>query len=115
VEALAGVAAQRHVVVAGEMLELGPDAEQLHRESGERVAQRGIDLLIGVRGHARAMVEAAQASGIRAEFAETPEEAAELLARELKSGDAVLFKASRGVRLERALEALQGKLAKVTS
>ena len=115
VDALAGVAAQRHVVVAGEMLELGPDAEQLHRESGERMAQRGIDLLIGVSGHAKAMVEAAQASGIRAEFAETPEEAAELLARELKSGDAVLFKASRGVRLERALEPLQGKFAKVTS
>jgi len=114
VDALLGVAAKRHVVIAGEMLELGSEAEQLHRESGERMAQRGVDLLIGVRGQARAMVEAAQASRLRAEFVETPEEAAELLARELKSGDAVLFKASRGVKLERALEALQGKLAKAT-
>jgi len=114
VDALAGVAAKRRVVVAGEMLELGSTAEQLHRECGERMAQRGIDLLIGVRGQAQAMVEAAQAGGIRAKFAETPEEAAELLASELKSGDAVLFKASRGVKLERALEALQGKLAKAT-
>jgi UDP-N-acetylmuramoyl-tripeptide--D-alanyl-D-alanine ligase len=114
VDALAGVAAKRRVVVAGEMLELGSTADQLHRECGERIAQSGVDLLIGVRGHARTMVEAARAAGIRAEFAETPEEAAELLARELKSGDAVLFKASRGVRLERALEALQGKLAKAT-
>jgi len=114
VDALMGVAARRHVVVAGEMLELGPDAEQIHREFGERMAQRGVDLLIGVRGNARAMVEAAQEHGMRAEFVETPEEAAELLAKELKSGDAVLFKASRGVRLERALEALQGKLAKAT-
>jgi UDP-N-acetylmuramoyl-tripeptide--D-alanyl-D-alanine ligase len=114
VDALMGVAAKRHVVVAGEMLELGSAAEQLHRESGERIAQRGVDLLVGVRGQARAMVESAQAGGVKAEFAETPEEAAELLARELKSGDAVLFKASRGVRLERALAALQGKLAKAT-
>jgi UDP-N-acetylmuramoyl-tripeptide--D-alanyl-D-alanine ligase len=114
VDALAGVAAKRRVVVAGEMLELGSTADQLHRECGERIAQSGVDLLIGVRGHARTMVEAARAAGIRAEFAETTEEAAELLARELKSGDAVLFKASRGVRLERALEALQGKLAKAT-
>ena len=114
VDALIGVSANRHVVIAGEMLELGDTAEQLHRECGERMAQRGVDLLIGVRGNARAMVEAAQVGGIRAEFAETPEEAAELLARELKSGDAVLFKASRGVKLERALEALQGRLAKAT-
>jgi len=114
VDALMGVGAKRHVVVAGEMLELGSAAEELHRECGENIAQRGVDLLIGVRGHARSMVEGAQASDIRAEFVETPEEAAELLARELKSGDAVLFKASRGVRLERALEALQGKLAKAT-
>ncbi|HEX7958717.1 MAG TPA: UDP-N-acetylmuramoyl-tripeptide--D-alanyl-D-alanine ligase [Terriglobales bacterium] len=114
VDALMGVRSKRHVVVAGEMLELGPDAEQLHRECGEGMAQRGVDLLIGVRGNARAMVEAAREHGIRAEFVETPEEAAELLAKQLKSGDAVLFKASRGVRLERALEALQGRLAKAT-
>jgi len=50
------------------------------------------------------MVDAAKARGIRAEFAATPEEAGEWLARETRDGDVVLLKASRGVKLEKALE-----------
>ena len=62
------------------------------------------------------MTKAPQAGRVKTRLVPplTPEEAAELLAKQLKSGDAVLFKASRGVKLERALEALQGKLAKAT-
>jgi UDP-N-acetylmuramoyl-tripeptide--D-alanyl-D-alanine ligase len=41
---------------------------------------------------------------MRAQFVSTPEEAGEWLRREVKAGDVVLLKASRGVRLERALE-----------
>jgi len=41
---------------------------------------------------------------MRAEYVETPEEAGKWLAREVRAGDVVLLKASRGVRLERALE-----------
>jgi UDP-N-acetylmuramoyl-tripeptide--D-alanyl-D-alanine ligase len=41
---------------------------------------------------------------------ETPEQAGEWLARNLRQGDAVLLKASRGVKLERALEMLQDKV-----
>jgi UDP-N-acetylmuramoyl-tripeptide--D-alanyl-D-alanine ligase len=50
------------------------------------------------------MVEAAREGGIRAEFVATPEEAGEWLLRETRDGDVVLLKASRGVKLERALE-----------
>jgi UDP-N-acetylmuramoyl-tripeptide--D-alanyl-D-alanine ligase len=50
------------------------------------------------------MVEGARAAGVDAEFVATPEEAGEWLKREVESGDAVLIKASRGVRLERALD-----------
>jgi UDP-N-acetylmuramoyl-tripeptide--D-alanyl-D-alanine ligase len=53
---------------------------------------------------AQPMVEAAKAAGLRAEFVATPEEAGEWLAREAKDGDVVLLKASRGVKLEKALE-----------
>ena len=53
---------------------------------------------------AQAMVEGAREAGVDAEFVDTPEEAGEWLKREVESGDAVLLKASRGVRLERALE-----------
>jgi UDP-N-acetylmuramoyl-tripeptide--D-alanyl-D-alanine ligase len=104
VDALAGMAAKRHIVVAGEMLELGPAGEEMHREAGYYMAERKIDVLLGVRGLAQAAVEAAKHAGAQAEFVVSPEEAGEWLARETRDGDAVLLKASRGVKLEKALE-----------
>lgn len=109
VETLAGMAAKRRIVVAGEMLELGPAGEQLHRECGRRMAGRGIERLVGVRGEARFLVEAAQQAGVGAEYLESPEEAGDWLAQNARPGDAVLLKASRGVRLERALEVWQAR------
>jgi len=108
VRSLAQIPAQRRLVVAGEMLELGPAGEAMHRQSGESMAQQGIDFLLGVRGQAQAMVHGATRAGMRAEFVNTPEEAARWLQRELRPGDVVLLKASRGVRLERALDLLRG-------
>ena len=104
VDALAAMPAKRRIAVAGEMLELGAAAEQMHRASGEHIADAKIDVLVGVRGLARPMVEAAKARGMSAEFLATPEEAGEWLARETREGDVVLLKASRGVKLEKALE-----------
>jgi UDP-N-acetylmuramoyl-tripeptide--D-alanyl-D-alanine ligase len=96
----------RHIVVAGEMLELGPDGETLHRESGQRMAARGVDIVVGVRGLAAGLVEGAAAGATEAHFVATPEEAGAWLKENLRPGDAVLLKASRGVRLERALSSL---------
>jgi UDP-N-acetylmuramoyl-tripeptide--D-alanyl-D-alanine ligase len=96
----------RHIVVAGEMLELGPDGSALHKECGQRMAQRGVDVVVGVRGLAEALVEGAQNGSTQAIFVATPEEAGAWLQQNLRSGDAVLLKASRGVRLERALASL---------
>jgi UDP-N-acetylmuramoyl-tripeptide--D-alanyl-D-alanine ligase len=112
VDTLTGVAGTRHIVVAGEMLELGPTGEQLHRESGAYVAGKKIDFLVGVRGLAGAMVEEAKSHGLPAEFVATPEEAGAWLSANTRAGDVVLLKASRGVKLEKALEKLtefQGK------
>jgi UDP-N-acetylmuramoyl-tripeptide--D-alanyl-D-alanine ligase len=108
VRSLAKIPAQRRIVVAGEMLELGAAGEAMHRECGRHMAEAGVDLVIGVRGLAQAIVAGAQESGVRTEFMSTPEEAGAWLKREVKSGDAVLLKASRGVRLERALEVWTG-------
>ena len=108
VRSLAKIPAQRRIVVAGEMLELGPAAEAMHRDAGEHMAQAGIDALLGVRGLAEIMVEGAKTAGMRAEFMPTPEDAGEWLRREIRPGDVVLLKASRGVRLERALEVWSG-------
>jgi UDP-N-acetylmuramoyl-tripeptide--D-alanyl-D-alanine ligase len=110
VDTLASMAAKRRIVVAGEMLELGPEGEELHRQCGEHIAKKAIDVLLGVRGLAEAMVEAARKAGIRAEFVATPEEAGEWLARESRDGDVVLLKASRGVKLEKALETWKEKI-----
>jgi UDP-N-acetylmuramoyl-tripeptide--D-alanyl-D-alanine ligase len=104
VDALAAMPAKRRIVVGGEMLELGPAGDDLHRQAGEYIAKKKIDLLLGVRGQAQQMVEAASHAGMRAEFVATPEEAGEWLARETRDGDVVLLKASRGVKLERALD-----------
>lgn len=112
VDALVSLGAKRYVVVAGEMLELGPAGEQLHRACGEHMAERHVDAVLGVRGLAHAIVEAATQRGIRAEFVEMPEQAGEWLAREVKPGDAVLLKASRGVKLEKALDEWRQLLAK---
>jgi UDP-N-acetylmuramoyl-tripeptide--D-alanyl-D-alanine ligase len=115
VDTLAIMPAKRRIVVAGEMLELGPEGGGLHRQSGQHMAANGIDILIGVRGLAKAMVEAARQAGMQAEFVATPEEAGEWLAREGREGDVVLLKASRGVKLERALETVVGRQSSVVS
>ncbi len=107
VDALASMPAQRRIVVAGEMLELGPMGAEMHRESGKHVAAAKIDLLIGVRGLAEQIVAGASAAGTKALFVATPEEAGEWLRKNTRDGDAVLLKASRGVKLEKALETWQ--------
>jgi len=111
VRSLAQMPAQRRIVVAGEMLELGPSGEAMHRDCGQLMGTYGVDLVLGVRGLARLIVEGADAANVSAEFAATAEEAGEWLQRNVKPGDLVLLKASRGVRLERALELWISKTA----
>jgi UDP-N-acetylmuramoyl-tripeptide--D-alanyl-D-alanine ligase len=113
VDTLAAMPAKRRIVVAGEMLELGPSGEELHRRSGQHMVEKGIDILVGVRGLAQPMVDAASRAGMKAEFVPTPEEAGEWLMREARDGDVVLLKASRGVKLERALEAVVSRQSSV--
>jgi UDP-N-acetylmuramoyl-tripeptide--D-alanyl-D-alanine ligase len=104
VEALLRTEAKRRIVIAGEMLELGENAAALHEACG--AASAGLDVVIGVRGLASRMVEAARAQGVAAQFMETPEAAGAWMRENLREGDVVLLKASRGVRLERALQEL---------
>jgi UDP-N-acetylmuramoyl-tripeptide--D-alanyl-D-alanine ligase len=99
--------AERHIVVAGEMLELGAAAAELHAECGRRMAERGVGVVVGVRGAARELVEAARAGGVEAVFVDGAEVAGEWLKDNVRAGDAVLLKGSRGVRLERALRFLE--------
>jgi UDP-N-acetylmuramoyl-tripeptide--D-alanyl-D-alanine ligase len=102
VEALRKTKAQRRIVIAGEMLELGPQGAALHRVSGEGMT--GVDLVIGVRGLAKELVEGATSKNIDSVFLETSQAAGEWLLENVREGDVVLMKASRGVRLEDALK-----------
>jgi len=99
--------ARRRIAVLGEMLELGQSTEPLHRQVGKYAAVEGIDVLVGIRGAARFMVEEAVKAGLSdgaAIFFDDPEAAGDFLRGLLQPGDAVLFKGSRGVRVERALD-----------
>jgi len=107
IDVLRETPASRRIAVLGEMLELGHASEELHRRVGRYAAARGVDLLIGVQGVARAMVEAAREAGLdpgAARFFEDAAEAGGYARQAARPGDAALFKGSRGVRMERALE-----------
>jgi UDP-N-acetylmuramoyl-tripeptide--D-alanyl-D-alanine ligase len=107
VDALLSVPAKRHIVIAGEMLELGPDAATLHSACGRRMAESGVSVVVGVRGNAESLVQGANALASGAVFVPSAEEAGAWMRSNLREGDAVLLKASRGVGLERALAALK--------
>ena len=107
IDVLRQTPAATRIAVLGEMLELGRAAEELHRRVGRYAAEHGVDWLIGVRGQARSMVEAAVAAGLpsgQARFFDDPAEAGEFARLTARPGDAVLFKGSRGVSVERAME-----------
>ena len=110
-DVLKGTPARRRIAVLGEMLELGRWAETLHRSVGSYAAQAGVSVLVGIRGAAQFMVDAATVSGLGADaafFFEEPEEAGEFVKGIAREGDAILFKGSRGTRVEKALERFLG-------
>jgi UDP-N-acetylmuramoyl-tripeptide--D-alanyl-D-alanine ligase len=101
IDDLAATAPARRVAVLGDMLELGPDAPRLHRETGEHASARGIELLVTVGPLAAQM-----RSGFAGEShsVNDAQAAGELLGELLHEGDTVLVKGSRGVGLERVLD-----------
>jgi UDP-N-acetylmuramoyl-tripeptide--D-alanyl-D-alanine ligase len=100
---------RRRLAVLGDMLELGPDEERLHREIGARAAGSA-DGLVAVGERGRWIAEGAGAAGAGVVLmADDAEEAAAVLERDLAPGvgDLVLLKASRGIGLERAVDLLR--------
>jgi UDP-N-acetylmuramoyl-tripeptide--D-alanyl-D-alanine ligase len=101
--------AKRRIVVAGEMLELGEQSKDMHIACGRAIARAKVDILLGVAGHARDLVAAAQAEQnhpMITDFVETAAEAGLWLANRVQAGDVILIKGSRKVQLETCLEAL---------
>jgi len=96
-----------------DMLELGSIAEEAHQEMGRAVVAAGSDEFVGVGRLARLAVEAARAAGLAAaHHATTFEDTVAHLLKGVAPGDVVLVKGSRGMRMERVVDALVARLAR---
>ena len=98
---------KRRFAVLADMLELGDEARTEHEELGRLVAQSGIDVLITYGDLARRTATVAAAKGVRTIHANNYDEIAAFLTRAAAPGDAVLFKGSRAMELEHAVERMQ--------
>ena len=115
IELLAGTPGyRRRILAAGEMLELGEGSAMLHREAGGLAAAQKLDWVLGVQGHAAGLVQGAVEAGLpagHARFFASSSDAAAFLLELLQPGDLLLVKGSRGVRMERIVEALRARYA----
>ncbi|MEJ2111472.1 MAG: cyanophycin synthetase [Acidobacteriota bacterium] len=111
IEMLTGVPGfKRRILVAGEMLELGPSSKSLHYKCGLFAAHKNLEVVIGVRGDAQEIVQGSRRSGMKeshTRFFSQPSEASEFLKKEIRDGDLVLVKGSRGVRMETVIQNLR--------
>lgn len=96
--------AERRVALLGDMLELGNISESAHRQVGRWAAEYGVDLLVAYGPESAVMAQEAQQAGIAVLHCTDRETAARALAENLRPGDALLAKASRGTALEKILE-----------
>jgi UDP-N-acetylmuramoyl-tripeptide--D-alanyl-D-alanine ligase len=97
----------KSVAVLGDMLELGDAGDEAHKEIGRAAARLGVDVLIAVGTLSKRMLEGAHEAGMpknRLFAAGSHAEAADLLRKHSKNGDAVLIKGSRGMKMEKILE-----------
>jgi UDP-N-acetylmuramoyl-tripeptide--D-alanyl-D-alanine ligase len=101
---------KRKILVTGEMLELGRDSAELHRACGREAVKAGITVILGVQGAAAEILEGARSAGAdpaEMRFAPDAVAAGATLERVVRPGDVILFKGSRGVKLEQALNTLR--------
>lgn len=103
----------RKAVVFADMLELGADEEHFHHDLGQRLATAGFDFVGAYGKRAMHALDAVRAEGRVCEVKvfETPEEAGRFLAVYLRKGDAVLLKASRGMRIDKTLKMIEESVA----
>lgn len=103
--------AQRTIAVLGDMLELGPEAKQMHRAVGTFLAGQDITHLIACGSLGRELAQGARSAGMPADrITEVSDAAAagSALKSMVRQGDVVLVKASRGMRMEQVVETLTG-------
>jgi len=99
----------RRIAVLGDMLELGDYAPTAHSDCGRMAAENGIDLLLAYGTNARYYVEGAGDS-VESRLYDDKAKLADDLYELLSQGDTVLFKASRGMKLEDVFNAIYAKM-----
>ena len=103
---------RRRILAVGEMLELGPGSARLHREAGCYAASQRLDCVVAVQGNGEQIVNGAVEAGMpasQAHFFADSSAAAEFVIGFVRPGDLVLVKGSRGVKMERIVDALRAK------
>jgi UDP-N-acetylmuramoyl-tripeptide--D-alanyl-D-alanine ligase len=108
----------RRVAVLGEMLELGDESERCHRNLGKKVAnEKAIDCLWTLGPSGKVMADAAIRTGMpaqRVHWSETMDDAMSHPAFAPAAGDIWLFKASRGMALERLADVVRGQASNLS-
>jgi len=104
---LSGLACSgRRIMVMGDMLELGKWSRNLHKEMGQCACDAGVDILVTVGQEAAFAASEAQGRGVQAFVCQDHAVSLDVLKGLVKSGDVVLVKGSRGMRMERIVEGL---------
>ncbi|MBQ6569463.1 MAG: UDP-N-acetylmuramoyl-tripeptide--D-alanyl-D-alanine ligase [Clostridia bacterium] len=96
----------RRIAVLGDMLELGAYAKEAHTACGEVAAQSEVDMLFAYGDNARYYVEGVAKKGLSGKYFEDKNELFSALAEYIDENDTILFKASRGMKLEEIIERL---------
>jgi len=105
--------AGRFVAVLGDMFELGEQASALHQEVGEAAAKAGVGKIFVIGDHAEDLARGAARAGLNSSHVSIVSDIDELTSmvmRDMKAGDVVLVKGSRGMRMERVVEYLKREI-----
>jgi UDP-N-acetylmuramoyl-tripeptide--D-alanyl-D-alanine ligase len=97
------------VCILGDMLELGPRSEVLHRGVGEYAAKAGVDLVVGCGPLSRAIADGAKAAGGEVMYYDDKARLIASLDDVLRPGDCVLVKASHSMAFEEIVKRLTGE------
>lgn len=98
---LSNIKGNKKIAVLGDMLELGDYAKTAHTEVGKAVAENKIDYLLAYGNDAKFYVDGAKQDGVENAFLfDDKEKLSEMLLNIATKGDAILFKGSRGMKLE---------------
>ena len=110
-------AGKRRILVAGEMLELGKNSRSLHYQCGSIAAGSGVNVVVAVQGDAQELARGAIAAGIpdsQVHFFTDADRATQFLIETVREGDVLSVKGSRGVHMEKIVQALQARFLEET-